>query len=106
MKKSLIALIAFSLCGTLMASTGELERLDKRTVKNMTATEMEQRSADLNDRLTVIQSMDFESLERTERKTLKKELRYINREMSALANGGIYLSTGALLIIILLILIL
>lgn len=102
MKKPLVAVIALFISCSVMASTGELERLDKKTVKNMTEIEMQDRAEVLEERLTEIQSMDLHTLERTERKSLKKELRYIHREMTALGNGGIYLSTGAVIIILLL----
>jgi len=102
MKKALIAIALLILSGTMYASTGELERLEKKTVKNMTETEMQDRAEVLENRLTEIQAMDFDVLDRSERKSVKKELRYINREMTALGNGGIYLSTGAIIIIILL----
>jgi hypothetical protein len=102
MKKvvSLMAILITS--GSMYANSGELERLDKKTVKNMTETEMQDRAYVLEGRLTEIQEMNLASLERSDRKSLKKELRYIDREMTALGSGGIYLSTGAVIIIILL----
>ncbi|MDA0973781.1 MAG: hypothetical protein O2867_08615 [Bacteroidetes bacterium] len=50
--------------------------------------------------------MDLKSLERAERKEAKQEMRYIQKEMKALGNGGIYISTTALVIIIILLIIL
>jgi hypothetical protein len=102
MKKALSTLTILIISGSMYANSGELERIDKKTVKNMTETEMQDRAEVLEDRLTEIQAMDIDALDRSDRKSLKKELRYINREMTALGNGGIYLSTGAVIIIILL----
>lgn len=55
----------------------------------------------LNARLMEIHEMDMSSLTRSERRALRKEVRAINGELKSL-DGGIYLSVGAILIIILL----
>lgn len=71
-------------------------------------------------RLLEINSMDFTELSSVEKKELRKEIRTIKSEMGALAKGdaqakaqgeeirgsGLYISTGALIVILLLILIL
>jgi flagellar biosynthesis/type III secretory pathway M-ring protein FliF/YscJ len=59
----------------------------------------------LDNRFLEIKAMDFESMERDERKEVRKELREINKEAKALG-GGVYISTGAIIIILLLIIIL
>lgn len=59
----------------------------------------------LNNRLTEIQEMDKSTLERSEKKVLKKEVKTIKKELKAIGRG-VYISTGAIIIIILLILIL
>ena len=105
MKKALTSVIVLLLTCSAMAAAGKIERLDKKTVKQMTQTQMQDRAEILEERLTEIQTMDLKTLERTERKSLKKEVRYIHREMTALENGGIYLSTGAIIIIVLLLII-
>jgi hypothetical protein len=57
------------------------------------------------DRLEEIKSMDKSDLERTEKKALRKEVRAIKTQLRSTGNG-IYISAGALIIILLLIIIL
>ena len=56
-------------------------------------------------RLTEIKEMDKSNLNSSEKKSLRKEVRSINRELKTM-NGGIYMSVGAIIIIILLLIIL
>src|SRR5258708_3440879 len=55
-------------------------------------------------RVTEIQNMDIANLSPNEKKDLKKELKQLKKEATAMAdyNRGIYLSVGAVIIIILL----
>ena len=59
----------------------------------------------MDSRFLEIKAMDFKSMEKNERRDVRKELREINKESKELG-GGVYISTGAIIIIILLILIL
>jgi len=52
-------------------------------------------------RLTEIKEMDKSNLNSSEKKSLRKEVRSINRELKTM-NGGVYMSVGAIIIIILL----
>lgn len=54
-------------------------------------------------RITEIKAMDKSKLTTTERKQLRKELREMKHEMKAL-NGGVYLSAGAVIVILLILL--
>ncbi len=56
-------------------------------------------------RLNEIKDMDKSNLNSSEKKNLRKEVREIRSELRT-SNGGIYLSVGAILIIILLLIIL
>jgi hypothetical protein len=56
-------------------------------------------------RLSEIKEMDKTNLNSSEKKSLRKEVRSINRELKTM-NGGVYLSVGAIIIIILLLIIL
>lgn len=56
-------------------------------------------------RLDEIKAMDKSDMNRSEKKELRKEVRAINKSLAA-TNNGVYLSIGALLLIIILILIL
>ena len=57
------------------------------------------------DRLEEIKAMDKSDLERSEKKALRKEVRAIKTQLRTTGNG-IYISAGALIIILLLIIIL
>lgn len=57
------------------------------------------------DRLEEIKAMDKSGLERAEKKALRKEVRAIKTQLRTTGNG-IYISAGALIVIVLLILIL
>jgi hypothetical protein len=55
----------------------------------------------LNARLVEIHEMDLKSLTRAEKRALRQEVRSIKSELKDLS-GGVYLSVGAILIILLL----
>jgi len=59
----------------------------------------------LLDRIDEIKAMDKRGLERSERRALRKEVRAIKKNLRASGNG-IYISSGAIIIILLLIIIL
>ncbi len=77
------------------------------TTKPVALTEEtpEQKVERIQKRIEEIKAMDRSKMSRAERKALKKEVRQMREEAKALS-GGVYISVGALLIIILLILIL
>ena len=56
-------------------------------------------------RLNEIKEMNKTNLNSSEKKSLRKEVRSINRELKTMS-GGVYLSVGAVIIIILLLIIL
>jgi hypothetical protein len=64
----------------------------------------EEHLARLERRLEEIKAMDVKKLSREEKKTLRVEVKKIKKEMQAVS--GVYISVGALLIIILLIVLL
>lgn len=51
-------------------------------------------------RLETIQQMDFSTMTRLEKKSLRKEVRQINKDLKVLS-GGVYLSASAIIIILL-----
>jgi len=71
------------------------------SVVDPTAPEMPERVKTLLSRVDEIRAMDRSKLSRVERKELRKELRTINTELKSTGNG-IYLSIGAIIVIILL----
>lgn len=62
--------------------------------------EAELRLKEINNRVEEIKAMNFAEMGKSERKEIKKELREINKEAKAIG-GGIYLSVGAVIIILL-----
>ena len=65
----------------------------------------EQKLERFNKRIEEIKTMDKSTMSRSEKKALKKEVRQIRDEAKALS-GGVYLSIGALLVVILLLILL
>jgi hypothetical protein len=59
----------------------------------------------LKNRLEEIKAMDKTELSRVEKKALRKEVRSIKKELAAVS-GGVYLSIGAIILIVLLIILL
>jgi hypothetical protein len=57
-------------------------------------------------RLEAINAMDKTSMNSTEKRALRKEVRSIKKELKAINSGGVYLSVGAIIIIVLLLIIL
>lgn len=64
------------------------------------------RESELSERIKEIQAMDFATLERAERKALREEVREIKKEIKSTQESGLYISTGALIVIIILLIIL
>ncbi|HEY3406357.1 MAG TPA: hypothetical protein VGK59_23375 [Ohtaekwangia sp.] len=64
-----------------------------------------ERAKALTTRLEEIKAMDKSSLTRAEKRALRHEVKAIEKEMKTMS-GGVYISIGALLIIIILILLL
>jgi len=73
----------------------------RKEMAAMTPAEREARVNVIIKRVEEIRAMDKSKLNRTERKELKKELRSLNKEARVHSRGGIYLSVGAILVIIL-----
>lgn len=74
-------------------------------IKTITPVASSARSVILLNRLQEIKSMNTDQLSRSEKRELRKETKSIKREVKS-NNSGIYISTGALIIIILLIILL
>ncbi len=96
---SLFVLMAISLPATATTIVPETA-----TLKDPVKTE-NVRVQQLTQRLEEIRSMDKSGLTRMEKKNMRKEVREMKKEMKALS-GGIYLSVGAIIIVILLLILL
>jgi hypothetical protein len=93
--KYLFIVIALTLVSPTFAAVTEV-------VGVVTPTETpEAKIARLTQRIEEIKAMDKSELSREQRKALKKEVREIRDEVKA-ASGGVYLSVGAILLIVLL----
>ncbi|MFO7825121.1 MAG: hypothetical protein R6V72_14365 [Cyclobacterium sp.] len=73
--------------------------------KESLSAEDQARVEQLDARMAEIKAMDFKSMDKEERKEVRKELREINKQAKDLG-GGIYISAGALIVVLLLLLIL
>lgn len=79
--------------------------LDKEKVDPATEAANKIEVQRLENRLNEIKAMDHKSLTKSERKALKKEVREIKRQVNAIS-GGVYISVGALILIVLLLILL
>lgn len=96
-----IALIAFST--PLMANSVDLNNPALPTTE--ISPEDAQKVEALSLRLDELKTMDMSDMSRVEKKETRKEIKEIKRELKAL-NGGIYLSAGALIVIVILLIVL
>lgn len=60
----------------------------------------------LTARLSEIKEMDRSNMTMSEKKALRKEVRSIKKELKEQGSGGVYLSVGALLLVVLLLILL
>lgn len=96
---SLFVLMAIALPATAAAIVPE-----SPTAKDPVKTE-NVRVQQLTQRLEEIRAMDKSELTRMEKKNLRKEVRGMKKEMKEL-KGGVYLSVGAIIIVVLLLILL
>jgi uncharacterized membrane protein YidH (DUF202 family) len=96
---TVVTLMAASLPGSAAVIAPELTQTNS-------ATEPENPVArQLLHRLEIIKGMDKSEMTRLEKKNLRKEVREIKKELKPIS-GGVYLSVGAILIIVLLLILL
>tara|TARA_R110002049_G_scaffold70687_1_gene182509 strand:+ start:31056 stop:31325 length:270 start_codon:yes stop_codon:yes gene_type:complete len=89
-----------------MLSLGALTTVNAtEKIATSTPTEIPAEVQVMLDRLEEIKEMDKSGLERLEKKALRKEVRAIKAELRSTGNG-IYISAGAVIIILLLIILL
>lgn len=92
---SLVIIMAIALPATSSAI------VPASSVTNSAAGTDEPRAQQLLQRLEDIKGMNKSELTRVDKKNLRKEVRDIKKEMKAMS-GGVYLSVGAIIIVILL----
>jgi len=103
-KLLLISLVAFA--SLFLAPTNIVVAKDKNPNTLITKETDQAKAARLLNRLEVINAMDKTSLSRAEKRSLRKEVKSTKESLEALSGGGLYLSVGAIIIIILLLVIL
>lgn len=97
----LAALLSLSTV-TAKASGVESKEAIVARVATMTAAQKEANVNAIKLRVEEIRNMDMSTLSRAERKELRSELRAMKFEANESSSGGIYLSLGAIIIVILL----
>ena len=96
-----VALLALAVAmPTAKVSAEKIEPLTKEKVATMTDAEKKARFEEIKQRVYEIKAMDKSNLTSTERKELRHELKDLKKQAKAVQ--GIYLSVGAVIIIILL----
>ena len=75
-------------------------------INGMDEQQKEARMDEIQQRITAIKEMDKSLLTREERKEMRHELKDMRKEVKRIGGGGIYLSLGGILLIILLLIIL
>lgn len=90
----------------LLTSTSPvaMAKAEKKGKPELTA-EQELRLEEIQTRLVEIKSMDFGEMSKNELKEVKKELKELNKEAKQ-NGGGIYLSVGAIIVILLVLILL
>jgi hypothetical protein len=88
--------------GALPSSEAVASNPSDETIANMSKEQKEARMAIMKERVKEIKAMDKSKLTKQERKELRVELRNMNKEARAMGYNGVYISVGALIIIILL----
>lgn len=93
----LLCLAAFN---SNAATLTDNKAITKEAAANMTAEQKQARLEEIKARVQEIKSMDKSQLSKEDRKELRTELKTMKKETRAMG-GGVYLSVGAIIIIIL-----
>lgn len=105
MKKPLLRLATTAALIAFTGSTVEAIPFKSKEPKVLTIEESE-RLLEIESKVLELKEMDLSILSKEERKQLKYELKSMEKEAKALRGTGIYISTGALIVIIILLIIL
>lgn len=108
MKKIMVYLMAIILSLSVLPLQSFVSPKEKPSSNVVTKTPETTESAEAKTlllRLNEIRAKDMSKLNSTDKKKLRKEVRSINRKLKDLS-GGVYISAGAIIIILILLLIL
>lgn len=99
----LIVTMVFTFGGMVpaIAAASDPANLPERKTEELTEAEIEARLEVMRARVAEIRSMDKSELTRAERRALRKELREMNAQARSWGSGGVYLSVGAIIVIVL-----
>ncbi|MFC6876890.1 hypothetical protein ACFQZF_10275 [Flavobacterium myungsuense] len=104
MKKATLYLMIFLVSVSIFPTSATATEKNSNSISN-SPKEIPAEVQVMLNRLNEIKAMDKSNMNRLERKALRKEVRAINTNLRSTGNG-VYLSVGALLIIIILLIIL
>ncbi len=105
--KHIVSIAVFLFFSLAVMASGPVGRISEENIQKMNRTEHAERVKVLENRVLEIKNIPLSDLSSTEKKDLKSEVNYINKEMKMHRQSyGIYISGSALLIIILLIILL
>ena|SRR5436309_1434922 len=106
-KKIFYSAITFLFVISITANASSVNKDIKERVASMTEAQKEERIQQIKQRVEEIKAMDKSHLSKIERKDLRDEVKNMNKEVKAVkGHGGIYISLGALIIILLLLVLL
>lgn len=103
--KKIFFLLSIVFLGSLLSiNSANAKEVDPVNGLEISAKDAE-RAKVLNDRLNEINDMDKSALTRSEKRELRKEVKSINEELQQIS-GGVYLSIGAIIVVLLLLILL
>jgi len=105
-KTNLVALAFLFMLTTSTASASIISDKPPKERINELTEEQKARIEALKKRVAEIKAMDRSKLTKAERKDIRQELRDMNKEAKAAVGRGVYLSIGAIIIIVLLLILL
>ncbi|KEO73649.1 seryl-tRNA synthetase [Anditalea andensis] len=105
MKKLSQLLMCLMLFTAVAPSLAEAKGLKNDTDNTEISAEDQARLSEIDTRVAEIKEMDFSEMTKAEKKEIRNELKSLNKESKQLA-GGVYISVGAIIIILLIILLL
>jgi flagellar motility protein MotE (MotC chaperone) len=99
--RALLLSMALLITASTLHATTATNGFDKEKIARMTEEEKNARVSTIKSRVEEIRDMDRSNLSRAERKELRRELKDLNKEARAIGRGGVYISLGGILLIIL-----
>jgi cytochrome c-type biogenesis protein CcmH/NrfG len=97
----LLTITAFNSKAATYSDDNASKGVHTEAVVGLTEEQKLARVEEIKLRVAEIKAMDRSNMTKAERKELKQELKGLNKEAQAMGSGGVYLSVGAIIIIIL-----